>query len=73
MGSGRFQAFGYRANAPLNFALVETVGRVARSSSSTLLPLFFWVSFSIPSSRKKGTLIMKGLLGNLGRKDSSSG
>ena len=36
-------------------------------SSSTLVPFFsFWVPLFKPNSRKKGTLIIKGLLGNLG-------
>ena len=37
----------------------------SRFPSSTLLPFFFWVRLLTPNSRKKGTLIIKGLLGNL--------
>ena len=33
--------------------------------SSTLLPFFLGVLLLKPNSRKKGTLIIKGLLGNL--------
>ena len=36
-----------------------------RCPSSTLLPFFFWGSLIKPNSKKKGTLIIKGLLGNL--------
>ena len=40
---------------------------VSRFPSSTLLPFFFLGSLIKPIiSRKKGTLIIKGLLGNLG-------
>ena len=42
-------------------------GSLARCPSSTLLPFFFWVPLLKPNSRKKGTLIIKGLLGNLVR------
>ena len=38
-----------------------------RFPSSTLLPFFLEVPSLKPNSRKKGTLIMKGLLGNLDR------
>ena len=38
---------------------------LTRFPSSTLLPFFFWVPLLKPNSRKKGTLIIKGLLGNL--------
>ena len=40
--------------------------RGSRFLSSTLLPFFFRVPFLKPNSRKKGTLIIKGLLRNLG-------
>ena len=36
-----------------------------RFPSSTLLPFFFLGPLLKPNSRKKGTLIIKGLLGNL--------
>ena len=39
---------------------------VSRFPSSTLLPFFLGVPLLKPNSRKKGTLIIKGLLGNLG-------
>ena len=38
---------------------------LSRCPNSTLLPFFFWVPLLKPNSRKKGTLIIKGLLGNL--------
>ena len=37
----------------------------SRFPSSTLLPFSFWVPLLKPSSRKKGTLSIKGLRGNL--------
>ena len=36
-----------------------------RYPCSTLLPFLFGVSLLKPNSRKKGTLIIRGLLGNL--------
>ena len=45
---------------------------LSRFSSSTLLPFFFWVPLLKPNSRKKGTLIIKGLLGNLVVKEPKS-
>ena len=42
-------------------------GLKARFPSSTLLPVFLGVPLLKPNSRKKGTLIIKGLLGNLER------
>ena len=39
--------------------------RLTRFPSSILLPLSFWVPLLKPSSRKKGTLIIKGLLGDV--------
>ena len=38
---------------------------MARFPSGTPLPFAIWVPVLKPSSRKKGTLISKGLLGNL--------
>ena len=38
---------------------------LTRFPSSTLLPFFLGVPLLKPNSRKKGTLIIKGLLGNL--------
>ena len=35
-------------------------------------PFSFWVPLLIPNSRKKGTLIIKGLLGNLVKATSES-
>ena len=43
----------------------QPCGGLARFSSSTLLPFFFLVPLLKPNSRKKGTLITEGLLGNL--------
>ena len=40
-------------------------GPYTRFPSSTLLPFFWGVPLLKPNSRKKGTLIIKGLLGNL--------
>ena len=41
---------------------------VPRYPSSALLPFLFGVSLLKLNSRKKGTLIINGLLGNLGTK-----
>ena len=44
----------------------------SRYPSSTLLPFLFWVSLLKLNSRKKGTLIINGLLGNI-REPRNSG
>ena len=46
---------------------------VTRFPSSTLLPFFLGVPLLKPNSRKKGTLIIKGLLGNLGKTPHGEG
>ena len=43
--------------------------RVPRFPSVPFYPFSFWVPLLKPNSRKKGTLIIKGLLGNLGSGD----
>ena len=40
-------------------------GSFTRFPSSTLCPFSFWVDLLKPNSRKKGGLIINGLLGNL--------
>ena len=53
-------------------AVAPTKGCFTRFSSSTLLPFFFLGSL-IQNSRKKGTLIIKGVLGNLVYRVESKG
>ena len=47
-------------------------GRATGFPSSTLLHFLFGVSLLKPKSRKKGTLTIKGLLGNLGKEHGQS-
>ena len=55
-----------RICAPLTAFVVQPVFQMLGSPVVPFYPFSFWVPLLKPNSRKKGTLIIKGLLGNLG-------
>ena len=56
-----------RICAPLTAFIVQPVFQMLGSPVVPFYPFSFWVPLLKPNSRKKGTLIIKGLLGNLER------